>query len=135
MSEENVEILRRASEAFRRGDWMAATEPVHPEIEMDATRVPVPELARVYRGPEEVARFWLQWLEAWGDQEYEEEWIDAGDQVVMWVTGHRLSGRGSGVEVALPPYAWVVRVRDGKIVRSTMFMDKAEALEAAGLSE
>ena len=40
MSEENVEVVRQMSEAFRSRDWAAAFEPVDPEIEMDATRVP-----------------------------------------------------------------------------------------------
>jgi ketosteroid isomerase-like protein len=137
MSEENVEIVRRMSDAFRRGDWAAAIEPLHPEIELDATRSPFADklgFKRVYRGLDEVTRFWGEWLEAWGEQDWVEELIDAGDQVVMAYTGHRLRGTGSGVEVELPPYAWVQTLRDGKIVRATFYMDKAEALEAAGLS-
>ena len=42
---------------------------------------------------------------------------------------------GSGVEVDIPPYAWVQTLRDGKIVRATFYVDKAEALKAAGLAE
>jgi ketosteroid isomerase-like protein len=61
--------------------------------------------------------------------------IDAGDQVVMWTTGHQLQGRGSGAEVSIPPYAWVMTLRDEKVVRATMYMDKGEALEAAGMRE
>jgi hypothetical protein len=138
MSEENVEIVRRMSDAFRRGDWAAAIEPLHPEIELDATRSPFAAklgLDRVYRGLDEVTGFWGEWLEAWGEQDWAEESIEAGDQVVIAYTGHRLRGKGSGVEVEIPPYAWVQTLRDGKIVRATFYVDKAEALEAAGLSE
>ncbi len=135
MSQENVEIVRRMSIAFRNGDRAAAFEPVHPEIEMDATRGPIGELARVYNGTEDVARFWREWLEAWGDQAYGEELIDAGNQVVLSVTGHALQGRGSGIEVGIPPYAWVMTLNGGKIVGAAMYMDKTEALEATGLSE
>jgi ketosteroid isomerase-like protein len=135
MSEENVEICRRMSVAFRNGDWAAAFEPVHPDIEMDATRGPIGELARTYTGLDEVAAFWREWLEAWGPQSYDEELTDAGDQVVMWVTGHELQGRGSGIEVGMPPYGWVATLRNGKLVKGTMYMNKAEALEAAGLSD
>jgi ketosteroid isomerase-like protein len=33
MSQENVEVVRRGYEAFNRGDFDAAMEVVHPEIE------------------------------------------------------------------------------------------------------
>lgn len=134
MSRENIQVCQEMLEAFGRRDWARAFEPVDPEIEMDTTRAPLEGLAGVYRGREEVAGFWLQWLEAWGEQEFDAELIDAGDQVVMWVAGHQLRGRRSGIEVDIPPYGWVAELRDGKIVRSTMFMDREEALEAAGLS-
>jgi ketosteroid isomerase-like protein len=136
MSQENVEITRRMWIAFRDRDWAAAFEPVHPNMVMDTTRSPVKGLDRVYKGREEVAGFWLEWLEAWGAQRFEDpEFIDAGDHVVMWATGHRVRGRGSGIEVEIPPYAWVATLRDGKVVRGVMYMDRDEALEAAGLSE
>ena len=136
MSQENVEIVRRMAEAFRDGDWAASAAPLHPDMEMDTTRAPISELAGVYKGLEEVASFWVQWLEAWGAQHYDDpEFIDAGEQVVTWFTGHRLRGRGSNVEVGFPPYAWVATVREGRVVRGTMYMDKEEALEAVGLRE
>ncbi len=137
MSEENVEIVRRMFAAFRDGDWAAAFEPVDPTIEMDTTRSPLEGLDRVYKGREEVAGFWREWLEAWGGQQIEDpELIDAGDdKVVLWTTGHQVQGGGSGIEVSIPPYAWVTTLRDGRIVQGTMYMDRAEALEAAGLSE
>ena len=131
-----MEIVRRITIAFRDGDWATAFEPVHPEIEMDATRIPVRTLAGVYRGAEEVATFWREWLEAWGAQQIEDlEVIDAGDKVVSWTQVHQLQGRGSGVEVSVPPYGWVTTVRDGKIVAATIYTDKTEALEAAGLPD
>jgi len=136
MSRENAEIVRRMFDAFRNADWAVAARPLHPDIEMDTTRAPISELAGVYMGLEEVAGFWRGWLDAWGVQTYEDpELIDAGDQVLSWVTGHHLRERGSGVEVGLPPYAWMVTLRDGKVVQATMYMDKKKALEAAGLRE
>jgi ketosteroid isomerase-like protein len=136
MSQKNVEVVRRMWMAFKERDWAAAFSPVHPRIEMDTTRAPLAGLARVYKGREEVARFWREWLEAWGEQQIETpELIDGGDEVLMWTKGHRVQGRGSGVEVSMPPYAWLMTINDGEIVRAVMYMDKAEALEAAGLSE
>ncbi len=37
--------------------------------------------------------------------------------------------------VDFPPYAWLATLRDRQVVRASMYMDKQEALEAAGLSE
>ena len=126
----------RAYGAANRRDFDLLILPLDPNIEMDTTRSPMHGLDRVYKGREEVAGFWVEWLEAWGEQRIEDpELIDARDRVVMWTTGHRIQGRGSGVEVSIPPYAWVMTLRDGRIVQATMYMEKEEALKAAGLSE
>ena len=103
MSRESVEIVRRMSHAFRNADWAGAAEPLHPDIEMDTTRAPISELAGVYTGREEDAGFWLGWLDAWGAQDYDDpEFIDAGDQVLSWVTGHHLRGGAAGSRLASP---------------------------------
>ena len=75
-----------------------------------------------------------RWMGAWDDHRFElRELIDSGDQVlsVGWQQGR---GRGSGVEVSEEILSvWTLRA--GKIVRQRMFRDKAQALEAVGLSE
>jgi ketosteroid isomerase-like protein len=141
MSEESLEIARRIIVAFRNADDEAAAGLLpaltHPDIEMDTSRLPVPGLARVWRRPDEVARFWLSWREAWATYGVFEdpELIEAGDQVVACFKRHEMKGAGSGVAVPMPAYAWVWSFRDGKVWRATIYMDRAEALEAAGLSE
>jgi ketosteroid isomerase-like protein len=62
-----------------------------------------------------------------------EELIDAGEQVISVVTRHA-RGRASGVEVERP-FALLWTLREGKVIRVVWFLDRAEALEAAGLSE
>ena len=61
------------------------------------------------------------------------EYIDAGDSVVV---AFRWWGRGksSGVPVE-SDFFGVHDLRDGKIVRFRQYDTRAEALEAAGLSE
>jgi hypothetical protein len=141
MSEENVEVVRRVGEAFAAGDasatWAVAVEVLDPEMVMDMTRLPAPGLARVYTGLEEVASFWQEWLDAWGSLGLIEhfEAIDAGDQVVAWSTRQTMRGKGSGIEIDLPEFAWTMSVRNGRIVEATVFMSHNDALEAAGLSE
>jgi ketosteroid isomerase-like protein len=63
-----------------------------------------------------------------------EELIDAGDDVISIVTT-RARGRASGVEVEWKDNAGVWTIRDGKVIRVVWLPTRAEALEAAGLSE
>jgi ketosteroid isomerase-like protein len=148
MSEENVEIVRAMLEMFRNRDHgtdtifgknrdlAVAAEVLHPEVEWDATRVPVDDIRGMYHGHQGVLEFWQNWLEAWDTVEVEDdpELIDAGDHVFLWVEHQRMRGRGSGVEVDFPPWAYVMSFIDGKIVRTVFYTDRREALEAAGLS-
>jgi len=62
-----------------------------------------------------------------------EEIIDAGDHLIQAIL-FRGRGRGSGVEVE-GRFFQVHTVKDGETVRWEEFADRAEALEAAGLSE
>ncbi len=141
MSQENVELVRRVLDVFETGDGIAtmkvAMEVADPEVEMDLTRLPAPGLARVYRGWEEIAGFWREWLDAWGSLGTVEGFQAAGtgDEVVVWAKRQTMRGKGSGVEVDLPDYGWKVSVRNGKVVRATLFMERESAFEAAGLSE
>jgi hypothetical protein len=141
MSQENVEVVRQLTVAGRRDDpvaaWTAAAELLDPEIEMDTTRAPFPGLAGVYRGPDEVARFWRDWADAWESlgQFEDPELIDAGEQVFAWFIQHELHGKGSGIKAEMPRYGWLVTVRDQKVLRATLYLDKSEALTAAGLQE
>ena len=59
--------------------------------------------------------------------------MDAGDQVVIVTTQHAVP-RGSGQEMNVH-VAEVWTVRDGLLAERRSFTSRAEALEAAGLSE
>ena len=145
MSEENVEIVRQVYELFRNreattesgfgeADFARAFELFHLDFELDATRAPMTDLRGRYRGATEVADFWRRWLEAWDRVEFEAELTDAGDRVLVEIKDQRMRGKGSGVEVEFPTYWQVFTLRDGKAVSQAFFLEKAEALEAAGLS-
>jgi ketosteroid isomerase-like protein len=136
MSEQNVEIVRRIVRAFEERDAATATDPLDPRIEWDATRSPVEDIRGKYEGLEGVADFWRRWLSAWRTLEVgEPELFDGGDKILGWFTGQRNIGRHSGIEVANPPFGWLFTFRGDKIIRVTLYMDRSEALEAAGLSE
>jgi len=133
MSQENVEVLRRSIEAFNRGDpdvWVAV---LAPEFEYTASGAVV-GVAGTYRGADGFRRF----LESFWD-EFDEpkaelgELIAEGDQVLASVT---FTGRGkhSGATTSLDLWQlWTLRY--GKAVRGQAFTTRADALEAAGLSE
>jgi ketosteroid isomerase-like protein len=73
-------------------------------------------------------------LEAWDERRIEpEEFIDAGDQVVVLQREYR-RGRGSGVELETDT-AVVFEVREERVVGIQGYMDRAAAREAAGLEE
>jgi ketosteroid isomerase-like protein len=61
------------------------------------------------------------------------ELIDAGDGVVV-VGRWRGEGAGSGLPMEAT-FSSVVTVQDGKVIRYEWFRERAEALEAVGISE
>ena len=133
MSQQNVEIVRRAYEAWNRGDLESAFDLVHPEVEVSLPR-DFPE-AGTYRGRAEVRRWFTdEVLPAFeGLQALPQRFVDAGDRVVVFI---RYSGRGtaSGIEVrGVGADAHVVTLRDGKLASLVMYQGTEEALGAVGL--
>jgi ketosteroid isomerase-like protein len=134
MSQENVEIVRAATEAMIAGDAAAALNALDPNIEWHATVGGIDE-GRVYNGPEEVAQAFVDYFEVWQRIELRaDEYIDAGaDEVVVFF--HEVAkGKESGAIVETDT-GTINTVRNGKIARVRSYMDRAEALEAAGLRE
>jgi ketosteroid isomerase-like protein len=131
MSEENIELLRRFTEALNRGDLDGAIALVDPLPEFQS--VP-PGLAAVQRGPEGLRQIVEGYWSEFDDTHVElHELIDAGDQVFLSATFHG-RGKRSGAETSW--HAWNVwTVRDGRVVRWQGFNDRDAALGAAGLSE
>ena len=135
MSQENVEVVRRAWEAaWVRKDNETALALYDPEVQIDLTAVPHVGQSRVYFGLERLQEWLRDYLGSFGEMKVEiEEWIDAGERVIAMVHTY-WRGRRSGVPVdKLEAHLWTVR--DGLLLRLQIFATRAEALEAAGLSE
>ena len=140
MSEENVQIVRRVTEAFgagtresdREGMLTKIAEHWDPEIEMDASEVPALDISGVYRGADAVRQVWREWLAAWENTPFDYELVDAGDRVVQ-LLDLQVRGRSTGIEMPFGKFAFVYTVRDGLIVRQKLYMDQSEALKAVGL--
>jgi ketosteroid isomerase-like protein len=128
VSPEDLDIVRRAYDAFARGDLNALQEFLSPDIEWRTTP-DVPFLGN-YRGIDEFLRAMNEWTEPFDELTTTvEEMIDTGDRVVV---RHRMRGRGtdSGVEVDLVLWQ-VVTVEDGQLTRMYDFATSEEALAAA----
>jgi uncharacterized protein len=129
MSRENVEVVRQAFEAFQRRDNEAVFACYDPEVEIHGQVD-----GSVYRGLDGVRAFFRDWLPAWEEYRSEvEEWIDAGDHVIV-VIHQRGRGKLSGAVVE-QRRAHVWTVRDGKLWRLRIYATKEEALKAVGLRE
>ena len=133
MSQENVEIVRRGVEALNAGDLdRHCAEFFNPEVGW-RTSAEDPDAAT----PGDWGRTGVTSSSGWRALKVYhvnvEEFIDVGaDRVLTW---NRYTGRGreSGV-----PADWhlaiIFTLRDGRIVRGEEYFDRAEALEAAGVS-
>ncbi len=127
-----MEIVRRFSECWERRDWNGMAELVDPNVEQHGTAGGVEE-GRVSRGVDEIRRDYETVEETWDEHRVEiQELIDAGDRVVIFQREYQ-RGKSSGVELVLDA-AVLVDLRDGRIVRVQGYMDRAAALEAAGLA-
>jgi ketosteroid isomerase-like protein len=139
MSQENVEIVRRGFEEFEaamaRGNLGVNFDSGN--FAPDAEWIPdyAPGLRSVYRGREEFVEFMRTWSEDFEDWSIRpERLIDASDDRVVALVHQRATGKGSGVQVELH-MAFVYELKEGRVIRVRTFIDPADALKAAGLTE
>src|SRR5687767_12053260 len=116
MSQENVEIVRAANDAFLAGDVEAALDALDPEIEWHATVGGIDE-GRVYHGRDQVVQAFADYFAVWERMEMRaDKYIDAGGDEVVVFHHEVAKGRESGALVETDT-GTVQTVRDGKIVR------------------
>jgi ketosteroid isomerase-like protein len=130
--QENVEVVRRVIASANAGDWESFFRDIAPNYELDWSRTRGPLLPGVYRG-EGAQRVLIDFLESWQSVRVEpDEFIEAGEHVVVLTTEHYVGRDGIGVQAR---NTWTFTIRDGMIVRACLYQDKQEALKALGLSE
>jgi ketosteroid isomerase-like protein len=130
MPPRNIEIVRRGYDAWNRGDLAAILELVDPNFEWhEASEVP----GGVHVYTREQFESYLMSLERhWEMFKFEtQELREAGDLVVADVL-ERARGRASGVEVT-QRFVHVWTMRNARACRMRAFLDKGEAMRAAGL--
>jgi ketosteroid isomerase-like protein len=134
MSQENVETIRRAFDAYNRGDPSVFLDLYDPDIVL---RISPPFIeSGTYHGAADVEHWYRRWFASFGES-YRmtlRELIDAGDSVVaIYDAGAR--GRRSGVQVGWRSIPLIFTMRGGKIIRIDHPTGLDEALEAVGLSK
>ena len=130
-----LQIARAYAAANRRDFDLVLTfnDPALYEFRPSADLLP-PDMDRVYRGHDGYREFWRLWLEAFEDIRWDpEEILDFGDRALV-TTQQSAHGLGSGVAVSEPVFQ-LFTLRRGMVVRQEDFLDRAEALEAAGAPE
>jgi ketosteroid isomerase-like protein len=130
VSQTNVEIVLDGYARFNAGEQIPELWFWHPDAEYHAARED-PDSA-VHRGIDAIRRQFASWLDAYPDLTVEPgEARGQGDKVFLWVrfAGH---GAASGAPLEME-LAHVYTLRDGKAVRAVEYMDRDEAVQAAGL--
>jgi ketosteroid isomerase-like protein len=144
VSAENVELVvglfpapdADLAQLMRDENWWTAWTDAnasffHPEGETVWPGLPN---GKTYTGPVGFRDLWLEWLAPWKTYRVEtEDVIDLGDWVLVLVHAFgRLEGSQGDVQNTS---ASLWTVRDGKIARVEFYIDRAEALKAAGLEQ
>ena len=133
MSQENVELLHRASDAFNRRDIDALLALSDPDIVITPLIVQM-EGGGSYRGHEGVRSWWEDLLGVFPDFSSKiEEVRDVGDVTVARL---RLRAHHVGSDAQVEETTWfAVEWRHNKVIWWRTFRSEAEAREAAGLEE
>jgi ketosteroid isomerase-like protein len=138
MSQENVEVVRKAYQAWEPA-WGSGTTDLLPLLAlMDESLVcrshaPMPD-PRTWHGIDGFLDMSAEWVDVFDQFRLKgAEFTDAGDHVLVRV---ELEGRGSGSGAPVTGTGWFVYgVRGGKLITIDMYATREQALETLGLSE
>jgi ketosteroid isomerase-like protein len=134
MSQENVDIVRLAYEAWNRDDLDAALLLMDPNVDLRNPSDFFLGTQSMYRGHAGVREWWNSAKEPWEYfKSHIERTLEEGD-IVVTVVRFEAAGRESGAKVELP-FINVWELRGGLIVRFTAYDSLEEALEAVGLRD
>jgi uncharacterized protein len=123
MSQENVQVVRGVYEAFGRGDVPTVLGHMHQNIEWNEAENFIYADRNPYIGPQAVLEGVFMRLGAdWeGFTVTPEEWLDAGDRIVVLGT-YSGTHKATGGEVRAQ-FAHIWSVREGDVVRFQQYTD------------
>jgi hypothetical protein len=131
---ESLDLVRSIYADWERGDFTSVRW-AHPEIELGFVDGPEP---RTWKGIEELAAGWREFLAAWTDYRVEVDTyrLLSADRVLVLLR-HVGSGKASGVESSMlsTDGANVVQLREGKVRRFDLYWGRERALKDLGLEE
>ena len=131
MSQENVEVVRRTMDAYNTRDLPAYFDMISESVRF---RSRFSAMGRVYRGHDDLRRYFAELDEVWSRYEMRVlRLVPAGRQVAALCHLYAV-GRESDLQVE-ENSAIVFTVEAGKIAQIDAYPTHAEALEAAGLRE
>ena len=125
-----LEVVRRAYDAFARGDWEAAFADVDPDVVYEFPEGAFPE-GSTFSGREAIVALWQRLSETFSDwRSVPESYYELGEHVLVFV---REMGKG-GVSDAdfVEELAHILTFREGRIVRFRVFRDRARACRELG---
>lgn len=130
MSQENVEVVRRAHHALNGGDVEGLVALCDAAFRLDMSDRVLN--SAVYEGHDGIRRFYAEVRDVWANYTWEpEELIESGDLVVALLRSSG-TGRESGIEIERrTAMVWTVGKEQARSLR--FFRDREAALEAAGL--
>ena len=157
MSEKNVDIAREVFPTpmemvalFGNADLLAATrQAIEPRVDPDVETIGHPDFIAmavdtgvkdgppglVAKGVDGFIRFWQDWLTAWDSWSIgESDFIELDADRVLATYDAQARSKTSQVDISFRP-AHLMTFRNGKVTRVELFLNRPEALEAAGLSE
>ena len=135
MSQENVEVVYRARDAFNLRDLQALADMTHEDFQFTSVLTAVDAGESTYRGSTSWATYFARMDDAWGDWQVEDfRAFDAGDDWVAAVFRLVGTGKSSGARVDRT-IGVAYGLRNGRLWRMQSYLDPKEALEAVGLSE
>ena len=122
----HVEVVLTIYDRVARGE--SPRELFHEDVEWS-----MPHPGGEAHGLAEVGAFWRGYESAWSERVIElDEVRPLDDERVLVFFRETATGRASGIETDASPAA-IWTVRDGKVARFEAWIDRADALRAAGL--
>ena len=131
MSQENVDALREALEAYNRHDLGAFLALMHDDVEAHPRMAGV---EGVYRGHDGIRRWWASARDAFPD--FSTDVFEVRDLGDLTLAELRNRGRGAAGGTPVEQESWhVAQWHDRKVVWWGAYATEAQALEAAGAGE
>jgi ketosteroid isomerase-like protein len=132
VSQENIEIVRAAIEAFNERDGEGFDALLAADAEIVPARAALE--GTVYRGSDAASQYCAAVEESWEDLTWDIEEIKDGESWVLALGHIRGRGRGSGAVIDAHG-GWLCRLHDGLVTNFRTYPNRDDALKAVGLEE